>query len=55
MELENYAISVGQPYVLIDERLTAEHSTMQLLKYYKEINTICQLIYGVLEFLHLSF
>jgi len=50
MELENCVILDGQLSAQSEEKHIVEHSTTPLHKYYKEANTICQLIYGVLEF-----
>ncbi len=43
----NYVILDGLPFVMKGEKLIVEPSIMQLLKFYKAHNMICQSIYGV--------
>lgn len=50
MEFANYAILVGQPFVMREERLTAAPLIMQLQKSLREKNTICQSTYGASAF-----
>lgn len=48
MEYANYVILGGRPYATKEERPIVERLTMPHPKFYKELNMICQLIFGVL-------
>lgn len=50
MEYANYVILVGRLYATKEERPIVERLTMLHPKFYKELNMICQLIFGVLVF-----
>jgi hypothetical protein len=47
MDLVNYAILGGQQFAIREGKHTVVHLIMQLHKYYKGHNMICQWIYGV--------
>ena len=49
-EFASFVTLAGRQFVIRDEKLTVELLITHLLKYWKELNMIIQLIYGVWEY-----